>query len=195
MGLVNTGRNVYNWFLRRLLRRYLSSRAVMLELGCGTSTLSIALSSYAKKIVGLDNSLAALKLSKKNAESAQANNMEFVLGDCRRVPYDDKFDLVWSNGLLEHFDDPLEVARQHFKAVRSGGVALMGVPYYYSYHNLWYVVTRPRVLRIFWLWPGIEQVFFTRAQLEEIGAKITPRSRVFFLKPFILGIVFLELKK
>ncbi len=195
IGLVNAGRNVYNLFLRRVLRRYLFPDAGMLELGCGTSTLSVALSPYAKKIVGLDNSPAALVLSKRNAESAGAHNMEFVLGDCRRVPFDQVFDFVWSNGLLEHFDDPLEIARQHFKAVRPGGTALMGVPYYYSYHNLWYRLTRPRLLRIFWLWPGIEQDFFSRRQLREIGAKITPHSRVFFLKPVILGIIFLELKK
>lgn len=193
--IVDAGRNFYNWFLRRVLRRYILSDSTMLELGCGTSTLFISLAGEVKKIVGLDISEAAVELSRKNAKLLGVKNTEFVLGDCRSIPYENEFDLVWSNGLLEHFDDPLEIARQHYKAVRPGGVALMSVPYYYSYHNLWYILTRPRIMRPFWLWPGVEQIFFTRHELKKIGANITPHSRVFFLKPFLLGMIFLELRK
>lgn len=193
--IVDVGRGVYNWFFRRVLRRYLASDILMLELGCGTSSLTISLAREVKKIIGLDISHEALELSKKNMELAGVHNMEFVHGDCLDVPYEGEFHFLWSQGLLEHFDDPLAVARQHFKAIRPGGTALMSVPYYYSYHNLWYIFTRPRFLRSLWLWPGVEQTFFTRKQLQEIGAHITPHARVFFLQPLLLGIVFLELKK
>ncbi len=195
MMIVNGGRNFYNMFFRRVLQRYLGPDTIMLELGCGSSSLSISLASRAKKVIGLDISDEAIRFSQKNAAVAQANNMEFVRGDCCSVPYENKFHFVWSNGLLEHFDDPVEIARQHFKAVRPGGIALLCVPYYYSYHNLWYTLTRPRILRFLWLWPGVEQVFFTRSELQKIGSLLTPHSRTFFLKPFILGMVFLELKK
>lgn len=192
---VDAGRKIYNWFFRRVLKKYLSPDTKMLELGCGTSLLFISLAGGVKKIVGLDISAAAIELSQKNARISGVENGEFILGDCRSIPYEDEFDFVWSNGLLEHFDDPLEIARQHYKAVCRGGVALLSVPYRYSYHNVWYILTRPRILRPFWFWPGVEQIFFTRRNLKEIGSKITPHSRVFFLKPFLLGMVFLELRK
>lgn len=193
--IVDFGRRVYVFFFRRVLKRYLHPKAEMLELGCGTSMLAVTLSPLAGKIIGLDISPASLELSRRNATNAGARNMEFVLGDCKHLDFHDTFDLVWSNGLLEHFEDPVAVAREHFKALKPGGAALIAVPYYYSYHKLWYAVSRPKILRFLWLWQDVEQIFFTKKMLREVGASVTPNYRVFFLQPFLLGMVFLELRK
>ncbi len=193
--IVDFGRKIYTYFFRRVLKRYLSKNDEMLELGCGTSLLSISLAPCVKKIVGLDISQASLDISKKNANAKGVKNMEFVIGDCKNVQYENKFDFVWSNGLIEHFEDPESVVREHFKTVKKGGAVLIAVPYYYSYHKVWYVISRPKLLRKLWLWLDVKQIFFTRKTLRDIGKKITPNHRVFFLHPVILGMVFLELRK
>ena len=120
-------------------------------------------------------------------------NARFEGGDCLDLAYENAFDVVWSQGLMEHFDDPEAVAREHYKAVKKGGIALLSVPYRYSYHALWYLATRPRFLRP--LWPWTDQRFYTAQDLLRIGRTITPRARVHFLQPFPLGLAILELPK
>ena len=195
--IVDFGRSIYVFFFERVLKRYLPKNALMLELGCGTSMLTVSLAKHLPdiKVTGLDISQASLDISRKNAEEKGVRNMEFVIGDCKRVHYENHFDLVWSNGLLEHFENPEAIAREHFKAVKQGGAALIAVPYLYSYHKLWYAVSRPKMLRRLWLWQDVEQIFFTKKMLRDIGGKITPNHRVFFLHPVISGMVFLELRK
>ena len=199
--IINRGRYVYNGFFRKLLRKHLNKDTRILELGCGTSTLTISLSQEVSQIVGLDISPEAIALSNRLAsEYAQQNNMavsnaKFVLGDCLDIPqeYENAFDLVWSQGLMEHFENPLLVAQQHFLALRKGGVALISVPYRWSFYTPWYMITRPKLLRP--LWPWTEQVFFTKKQLRRIGSDIVSKPKVYLLQPFFLGIVILELKK
>jgi len=193
--VVDRGREIYNFFFRRVLRRYITPHTTMLELGCGTAMLMTSLAGEMKSIVGMDISEASLELSRENALREGATNSEFALGDCKAVHYIERFDFVWSNGLIEHFEDPAAIVREHYKAVKPGGTVLISVPYYYSYHKIWYVISRPRFLRFLWLWLDAEQVFFSKKMLADIGKEITSNYRVFFLHPFVLGIVFLELKK
>ena len=62
------------------------------------------------------------------------------------------FDIVFSLGFLEHFDDPIPVVESHLKLLKPGGVLLIGVPNYsgvyhwilkrlapsmFTTHNLW----------------------------------------------------------
>ena len=73
--------------------------------------------------------------------------MSLVKGDCRNVPWSDTFDLVWSQGLVEHFTNTELIIREHFKATKPGGTVLISVPYTYSYLNIWYWLTRPKLAR------------------------------------------------
>ena len=41
-----------------------------------------------------------------------------------------KFDIVFSLGLIEHFDNPGLVVEKHLELVKSGGILLLGVPNY-----------------------------------------------------------------
>lgn len=191
--IVNMGRSVYNWFFRRYLRRFISKDTRFLEVGCGTSTLTLSLAGEIKELVGLDIAESAIELSNKNARELGTENIRFEIGDCLNLTYQDEFDIVWSQGLMEHFENPVLVASEHYKATKHGGIALLSVPYRYSYHALWYILTRPKILRP--LWPWTEQLFYNKRQLLDIGRRVTPKARVHFLQPFPLGIAILELPK
>ena len=46
----------------------------------------------------------------------------FDVGDCLSLPYDDRsFDVVFSIGLLEHFDEIQRVLSEQFRVLRGGG--------------------------------------------------------------------------
>ncbi|MFA6554488.1 MAG: class I SAM-dependent methyltransferase [Candidatus Paceibacterota bacterium] len=190
---VDYGRFVYNGFFRKMLRKHINGQTEFLELGCGTSTLTISLAKEMKGLVGLDISPEALKISQDCAKKYGVTNAKFIDGNCLDVPFQGTFDIVWSQGLMEHFDNPLLVAEQHWKATKLGGTTLISVPYKWSYLTPWYTITRPKIFRS--LWPWTDQTFFSKKELIKIGKKITPSARVYLLRPFFLGIVILELKK
>lgn len=191
--IVNAGRGVYNNFWLKHINVYLNPESRMLEVGSGTATLMLMVAPKIKLGVGLDISDEALRLSNAHAKNMGITNVTFEKGDCMNVPYEDKFDFVWSQGLIEHFNTSEEIARQHFKATKPGGVSLLSVPHSLSFFRVWYILTRPKFLNRFWPWT--EQKFYSKKELLALGKNITPNARVFLIKPFFLGIVFLEMKK
>ncbi len=191
--LINHGREIYNFFFRKQLRNYLNSQSAMFELGCGTSTLALSLAPHISRLVGLDISDTALELSRKYARNKGITNATFIKGDCFAIPFENEFDFVWSQGLIEHFDDSSAIVVQHYKALKSGGTALISVPYRYSYHYIWYLITRPKILRRFWPWT--DQKFFTKNELLDLGRHCTNSSKIIFLKPIFLGVIMLEMRK
>ncbi|HEV8666592.1 MAG TPA: class I SAM-dependent methyltransferase [Candidatus Paceibacterota bacterium] len=191
--IIDAGRSIYNAFFRPVLRRYLNKNSTILEMGCGRASLTLSLAPEVKKLVGVDISPVAVEQATAYAAKHGITNATFTIDDCTNMSLQEKFDFVWSQGLLEHFDDPLIVANEHYKALAPGGTALLSVPYRYSYHHVWYLLTRPQALRIFWPWT--EQRFFNKTMLLAVGKAVTPHARVYLLQPFPLGLVFLELTK
>ncbi|HYC77583.1 MAG TPA: methyltransferase domain-containing protein, partial [Planctomycetota bacterium] len=77
----------------------------VLELGSGTGELSAHLAREGRKPTLFDFSAASLELSRAVFREARLDGA-FVEGDVtRRLPFPDgAFDVVWSSGLLEHFE-------------------------------------------------------------------------------------------
>lgn len=198
--IINIGREIYNFFFRRFLSRYITADTEMAEFGSGTATLSLSMAHRMKHYTGFDYSEEAILLAQSNAKKYKAENARFlkcdVLGDNQH--FAEKFDIVWSQGLIEHFDAYEPIIQAHWKMTKPKGVVLISVPYKYSYHFLWFVLTRPKYIRKFW--PFADQTrFLTRSDLKEQGLKLSPFPKVMFLPPaplgFLLGIVILEIKK
>lgn len=198
--IISAGREIYNFFFRRFLLRYIAPHTEMAEFGSGTATLSLSLARRMKRYTGFDYSDEAILLARANAKRYKAANVIFLK---HNVLEDDphfrgKFDLVWSQGLIEHFDAYEPIIRAHWEMTKRGGVVLISVPYKYSYHFLWFILTRPPFLRRFW--PFADQTrFLTKRDLKEQGLKLSSFPKVMFLPPsplgFLLGIVILEIKK
>lgn len=197
--LVSLGRNFYNLFFKRLLLGYIKPETDIIELGCGTAGLGLLLASNFNKYHGVDISPVIIESARHDARRKGIDNMTFSVADCRNLDreHENKFDLAWSQGLVEHFDNPNVVVQSHIRVVKPGGTILISVPYKYSYHVLWYKFTRPRILRRFWLWT--EQRFFSSQELANLGRQSGMPYKVFILPPvvlgFLLGIIILEIKK
>jgi SAM-dependent methyltransferase len=53
----------------------------------------------------------------------------FAVSDIRALPFeDDVFDLAYSMGTIEHFDDSDVAVREIFRVLKPGGTAIIGVP-------------------------------------------------------------------
>ena len=200
ISIIDTGREFYNLFFKRLMASRLKNNDEMIELGCGSaSTLSLSIAKKLKKYVGIDTSQEALLIARKITHSKKIMNAEFIEADIFNLPKNlhNRFDLVWSQGLMEHFPDYLPVVEAHYQVIKPGGTMLLGVPWKYSYINIWSWATKNKWLARFW--PYAEQKFLTHKELRELGEKIGAPYRAYIIPPFyigfILGVLFLEIKK
>jgi ubiquinone/menaquinone biosynthesis C-methylase UbiE len=144
--------------------------------------------------VGLDISKSALKLAERRKLEKKALNLSLILGDCFHLPFsDDSFEFVWSQGLHEHFDDYAEILREEYRVCKKGGYVYAGVPYYYSYATLWYMISRlPGCRKI---WPWTDQVFFKIPDILKVCQTLAPTAVVSIMKPPILGILIVKIPK
>ena len=74
----------------------------ILELGCGSGLMSAYLAEK-NKITLLDLSENSLKIAKCNFNKKNVKG-EFIRGDLLKMPFkNNTFDVVWNQGVLEHF--------------------------------------------------------------------------------------------
>ena len=112
------------------LRRHLSDtpKPRVLEVGVGKGNESLVIAAAGAAVVGLDYSRAALALLDRRS-SGQGSTLELVEADARVLPFQDgAFDLVFSQGVLEHFRDPTSALREQRRVLRPGGVIVVEVP-------------------------------------------------------------------
>lgn len=117
-------------YKRLLQRTSLSSESHVLEVGCGSGEMSSRIAKrFGCSITVVDKSETAIALA---AECFRQHNVraDLVHGDIFDLKYREQFDLVHSEGLLEHFDEAemTTLIRLHAEASREGGYVLTFVP-------------------------------------------------------------------
>ncbi len=102
----------------------------ILEIGSSTGQISLRLSQkYSLKPTLVDNSKAALVLAKFNYRGTGINP-NLVLGDVLSLSLKEKFDIVHSHGLLEHFEgqNQFNAFQNHVKHLKTNGTLICWVP-------------------------------------------------------------------
>jgi SAM-dependent methyltransferase len=75
---------------------------------------------------GVDISAPIARLA---SDGAPTHSGRFLVADCRCLPYRDAtFDVVYSMGTIEHFDESDAAVREMFRVLKRGGKAVIGVP-------------------------------------------------------------------
>jgi 2-polyprenyl-3-methyl-5-hydroxy-6-metoxy-1,4-benzoquinol methylase len=191
--IVDVGRVFYNmWFLRLIGDHGKVNN--FCELGCGTASLLGQIAKQSERVVGTDNSDKALERSRRFFQSKGIDNGEFINDDVLNPKIKEQFDTVWSQGLIEHFEDPAKVVETHIKLTRQGGMSIISVPFRYGYQYPWYLLTRPKLLR--WFWPWTEQIFFTKSMLQQELHKYCPEQTRFWVRTnWVLGMIVLFVRK
>jgi SAM-dependent methyltransferase len=123
----------------KILRSVLFKGSKVLEIGCvPAGRLYFLQKHFQTETYGLDYSLKGLFKSIKYKN-------HLVCSDLYYPPFkDESFDLVYSLGVIEHFDVPSEVIGKHLDLVRKNGFILITVPNFYqlSMTSMWYRILR-----------------------------------------------------
>jgi SAM-dependent methyltransferase len=115
-----------NTQILKIVRSGLFKGAKILEIGCVPARrLHFLQKHFQTQTYGLDYSLKGLFQSIKHGN-------HLVCSDLYHPPFkDESFDLVYSLGVIEHFDDPSKVISKHLELVRKHGFILITVPNFY----------------------------------------------------------------
>lgn len=194
--VIGVGRKVYNYFLFKFLNKHINRDVRFLELGCGQASLGLTIAPKVKTYTGFDIAQNAIEEAQNSFVSKKINNYCFKLRDMRDSADDESFDLVWSQGLVEHFNDVTGAIKAHLDLCGPGGKVIISVPAKNSYHFIWFLLTRPRILRFFWPWPDalfLSQKDF-RGHMEKLSGQFADYE-VFYLRPRFLGLLILLINK
>lgn len=102
----------------------------VLEIGAGTGRDSFPLAEQGAVVFQLDYAENSLRILKRLAEESNLP-VSIVGGDTFRLPFrDETFDVIFHQGLLEHFRKPLaeQLLRENIRALKQGGLLLVDVP-------------------------------------------------------------------
>jgi ubiquinone/menaquinone biosynthesis C-methylase UbiE len=105
----------------------------ILEVGAGTGRDSEVLSTCGAEVWTLDYSEESLRLMANNIEQP----VRIVCGNAFDLPFDaSSFDVVFHQGLLEHFKNPQDILAENHRVLKAGGYLLADVPQRFHYYTL-----------------------------------------------------------
>lgn len=89
----------------------------ILDLGCGTGVLTVQLADLCDKIVGVDSSQSMIEKAKE-----QFSNIEFKVCDALALPFENEFDVVFSNAVFHWISDHDALLKNIHKVLKPQGV-------------------------------------------------------------------------
>jgi len=108
----------------------------ILEVGAGSGRDSFQLAQGDATVYVLDYSPQALQIV-TNLNAQNKVSVHLVQGDAFQIPMpDDTLDIVFHQGLMEHFKDPLPLLKEHFRVLKPGGLLLVDVPQRYHVYTV-----------------------------------------------------------
>ncbi|MCY3576232.1 MAG: methyltransferase domain-containing protein [bacterium] len=97
--------------------------AEVLDIGCGSGTITIGLARRAGRVVGLDLSADVVDTARAHADDCGLSNASFEVGSVYELPWDDaSFDVVYAHQVLQHLSDPVRALREARRVLRPGGL-------------------------------------------------------------------------
>lgn len=93
-----------------------------LDVGTGTGHFLIALSSVARRCVGVDLTHEMLQLARANIDRADLRNATLRQGDMYQLPFPaGSFDLITFHQVLHYAEDPVQAVAEAARLLRPGG--------------------------------------------------------------------------
>jgi len=139
----------------------------ILEVGCGKAGDSVALRKMGADCYVLDYSNTALAVSGNLAEE-QSVKLFPVMSNAKNLSFKaNVFDLVFSQGLIEHYQPPNLLISEQKRVVKPGGFVLIDVPQLISLQAV-----SKRMMMSLGKWPFGWERDYTESQLKEILDKL-----------------------
>jgi SAM-dependent methyltransferase len=135
----------------------------ILEVGAGTARDSAELSVEAESVFVLDYSPHSFPIVRE-VEKANGVSLHCVNADALLTPFPPStFDIVFHQGLLEHFRDPLPLIRENMRILKPAGFLLIDVPQKWHPYTLF-----KHFLMWFGLWFAGWEREYTPGQLQQL---------------------------
>jgi ubiquinone/menaquinone biosynthesis C-methylase UbiE len=115
----------------KALNKYkkITKKTVYLELGCGTFYLGNVLAGQCALVIGIDFSLKALRVAKRELDKRKIKNYLLIHGDIFKIPLKNKVvDVIYGGGVLEHFKDTAGCIKEYSRITKKDGVVVNAVP-------------------------------------------------------------------
>jgi len=136
-----------------------------LEIGCGTGIDLLILGEMKGCLLfGLDLSYEALRVT-GHANEIFSSQLMRVNADGFLLPFiDETFDLIFSQGVLEHVSDDASFLGEQLRVLKAGGILVINVPQKFTVYT---IVKHHRILTGTWPW-GFEGEY-SYFRLKRIG--------------------------
>ncbi|MBD3379946.1 MAG: methyltransferase domain-containing protein [Candidatus Omnitrophica bacterium] len=120
------------------MERYITGGSKTLEVGCGSAIDSyIVASETGADAYGVDISEEALTVARKAGKHFPVE-VKLSRGDAMDLAYgDEMFDIVFSQGVLEHLPDEGKALEEQLRVLKQGGVLVVNVPQKYTAYTLY----------------------------------------------------------
>jgi len=108
----------------------------VLEVGGGSGRDSIRIKTLGGDVYVLDYAESSLKTIKEQIVEEDIT-LKLIKGDAFKLPFkDNSFDIVFHQGLIEHFRNPEIILRENVRVLKSGGLILVDAPQRYHLYTL-----------------------------------------------------------
>jgi SAM-dependent methyltransferase len=109
---------------------------LVLEVGAGSGRDSVTLAKAGATVLVLDYVPSSLITARKVAEAAGCEVLP-ICGDATMMPLrSERMDVVFHQGLMEHFRDPVPLLEENRRVLRVGGHLLVDVPQKYHVYTV-----------------------------------------------------------
>lgn len=170
---------------KAITRELLRPNSAVLELGCGTGSLALAMAPFARHIHALDVSSEMIRLADAKKKDAGASNVTFCQGTLERGAQvqRESFDHVWAFSLLHLVRDRRQLLEHVFALLKPGGWfissnvclgdslvpygALISVMRWFGKAPLVFIYKRATILREF------RECGFSQIEDRDVGASTT----------------------
>ncbi|MCP4626269.1 MAG: methyltransferase domain-containing protein [bacterium] len=115
------------WARELIAKLHLQGPQNVLDIGCGDGkvTAEIAKAIPNGSVLGIDNSRSMIELAQKEYSADRHRNLRFQLSDARALPFNQEFEIVFSNAALHWIRDHKPVLDGIYKSLRPGGRILL----------------------------------------------------------------------
>ena len=94
-----------------------NAKQTILDLGCGTGTLTKQLVTLGSKVVGVDSSPSMINKAKEQFE-----NIEFMVCDALNLPFEKEWDIVFSNAVFHWISNHNALLKEIHKVLKPHGM-------------------------------------------------------------------------
>lgn len=114
--------------IERIVKYVRSRGAVIAEIGAGSGADALEIASRGYTVVVLDISAESLKVIRSRTSGTEIDVLPLI-GDALNLPFKkNSLDLVYHQGVMEHFKNPLPFLSQQEIVLKNGGRMLTDVP-------------------------------------------------------------------